>query len=175
MKNKFKISLFPAVCLVVLLAFAIYGLAYFLPSISETRVIKQETMNLNAEAQLYAPHLSDHTELNGQIDKINAEIAELHNSGYTNEGTVSLMIGEAILAYEVVPNSISIGELTETDGNDALPINLELSGDMDKLLSFVEYFEKNEEGSFLVYYTELDTNGYRCSLLLDMYLCTPKK
>lgn len=173
MKNKLKLSPTTIVMLVMLLVAVLYLFLYFIPSQSELTLIRAETSLANIEMATYKAYLADTTPLENDIAAIQAEIDEMNDTGYTNDSTVSLVISDAIQRYSVSLSSVTLSSVTNIDGNNALPINVAITGTMENILSFISHFENNEAGSYLVRAASMEINGERCTASLVIYLCTP--
>ena len=173
MKKKSPISLFPAVCLILLVVMLLYFFLYFQPTRLAMTTMQADTLIYKTEASIYQPYLTDHAPLKQQIADSEAKIDELHKTGYTNDSSVSLVIGEAIQRFNVSLNSIQLSEPTTIEEYRALPINLALTGTLEDTLAFINYFENNEDGSYLVHAVSTAINGDTCKTELVMYLCSP--
>lgn len=173
MKKKSPISLFPAVCLLLLVVILLYFFLYFQPTRLSMTSMQAETTLFKTEASMYAPHLNDHSQLEAQIADSEDRIANLHKTGYTNDSSVSLVIGEAIQRFNVTLNAINLDDPTTVDEHRALPIYLTLTGTLNDTLSFIEFFENNQDGSYLVHAVSTSINGETCQTNIVMYLCSP--
>lgn len=173
--KKLPISLFPLTCLIVGIAMALYCYLYFMPAQKEAALIQTEIRVHEMEQQVYAPYVGDHSPIEDNIDETQAEIDRLHQEGYVTESEVSLILGQAILDYNVTLNELSIGSSTDYQGYRALPLEMELSGRQEDLLNFMSFFENHEEGSYIIQAASMSLGAGRCSASVIMYLCTPRK
>lgn len=173
MKSKKKFSLVSIVLLVMIAIVAVYYFVFFVPGQTELQMIQADTMVYTAEASLYEPYINDPSELEDDIAQAQAELDDLWANGFTNDSTVSLVIGDAIQRYSVNLTSMSLGEETTIETWRALPINVVVDGDYNNILEFISHFENNSEGSYLVHAAALETNGDLTSANIVIYLLTP--
>ena len=173
MKSKKKFSLVSIVLLVMIAIVAVYYFVFFVPGQTELQMIQADTMVYTAEASLYEPYINDPSELEDGIAQAQAELDDLWANGFTNDSTVSLVIGDAIQRYSVNLTSMSLGEETTIETWRALPINVVVDGDYNNILEFISHFENNTEGSYLVHAAALETNGDLTSANIVIYLLTP--
>lgn len=173
MKLKKKFSLVSIVLLVMIAIAAVYYFVFFVPGQTELQLIKADTMVYTAEASLYEPYINDPSELEDDIAQAQAELDDLWANGFTNDSTVSLVIGDAIQRYNVNLTSMSLGEETTIETWRALPITVTVDGDYNDILEFISHFENNTEGSYLVHAAALETNGNLTSANIVIYLLTP--
>ncbi|MBR5474377.1 MAG: hypothetical protein IKU83_03090, partial [Lachnospiraceae bacterium] len=139
----------------------------------EMTAMQANTLLAKTEATMYQPYLTDHAPLEKEAASIQDQIDELHKTGYTNDSSVSLVIGQAIQRYQVTLNAITLDEATDIDGNRALPINLTVTGPLQNILDFIEFFETNQDGSYLVHAAQVEINGDTVITKIVMYLCSP--
>ena len=172
MKNM-KFSLPSVIALVLLVLVLGYAFLGFLPAQNSLAVIRAETAAYQAEAALYAQYIDDTTELDDRIAAIQAEIDAMNATAYTNESTVSLVISDAIQRYNVQLTSIQLEEATTVETHRALPIQLSVAGSMEDIIAFMDHFEQNTDGSYLVHAAAMEVNGDTCKASIVIYLCTP--
>lgn len=173
MKSKKKFSLVSIVLLIMIAIAAVYYFVFFVPGQTDLQLIKADTMVYTAEASIYEAYINDPAELEGEIAQAQAELDDLWANGFTNDSTVSLVIGDAIQRYSVNLTSMSLGEETTIESWRALPISVAVSGNYNDILDFISHFENNTEGSYLVHAASLETNGNLTSASIVIYLCTP--
>ena len=173
MKSKKKFSLVSIVLLVMIAITAVYYFVFFVPGQTELQMIKADTMVYTAEASIYESYINDPSELEADIAQAQTELDDLWANGFTNDSTVSLVIGDAIQRYSVNLTSMSLGEETIIEEFRALPINVAISGDFNNITDFISHFENNSEGSYLVHAAALETNGNLTTANIVIYLITP--
>lgn len=173
MKTKLKLSPLTAVMLVLLVVMVSYFFLGFLPDQTELNLIRTDITVLNAEANMYRPYLNNTKPLEEQLDKIQAEIDSMNANDYTNDSTVSMVLGDAIQKNNVSLTSLTLGETTNVNGNRALPLNISLTGSLNNVTAFIRFFENNTEGSYLVHSATVEIVGDRTTANMVIYLCTP--
>lgn len=171
--KKFSLSTTTVFLIVLLVAMVVYCFAYFIPAQSEQALLRSETALYNGEASVYGQYLSDASSLEAEIDAIQKEIDALHASGYVNDSTVSFKISDAIQRYGVSLSSITLSGTTEFEGYRVLPINLALKGNLNDILSFIEYFENNQDGSYLVRGATMEIANGSVNATMVIFLCSP--
>ena len=175
MKKKMPLSLTSIIMLALLVVLVAYCFLFFLPAQKDLTVLKAELSVANAQADIYRQYLADVTPLENDIAAIQAEIDEMNSEAYTNDANVSFVISDAIQRYQIDLSSVSLDAATTFGDHRALPIHLTVSGEMNNILKFIAFFEKNEHGSFLVRGASLETNGTTTTANLLIYLCTPNQ
>lgn len=171
MKKSFS---FVTIVLIVMMAVLLfYCFAYFIPAQRDMTEIRAQISVHNAETAVYRKYVDDVTPLEEDIAAIQAEIDELHKSGYVNDSTVGMVINEAIQRYNISIKSISLGEKTTVDGWKTLPIHLNFTGTYESVLAFISHFENNTDGSYMVRGATLSVTNNNCSGAIVIYLCTP--
>ena len=173
MKKNFSLSKVTVVMLILLVALAVYGFAYFLPAQSNMTLLRTETALFTAESAMYRQYVADTTPLETDIDAIQKQIDEMNATGYTNDSTVSFEISDAIQRYKVSLSSVSLEAVTTYKDHRALPINLTLSGEMNNILKFIQHFENDKDGSYLVRGSTIEIAGNTVNASLVIYLLTP--
>ena len=175
MKRKIHLSLFAVVALILSVIVILYFFLYMAPAKQDMTLIQAETRLFQAQARLIEPYLEDHAPLEQAIADIQANIDDLHANGYTNEATVNQVIAQAIQRYQIELTSLTLEEVINyDDAHRALPIHMSINGTYQDVLAFVNYFETNEEGSFLIRSAQIQlANQDRCTMTLVMYLCAP--
>lgn len=171
--KKFSISTSTIFLVVLLLALAVYWFTYFVPAQSEMSLLRSETSLYNAESAVYRQYLTDSSPLEAEIEAVQKEIDELNSTGYINDSTVSFKISDAIQRYGVSLSSITLSDVTTFEGYRVLPINLTLKGQLPDVLNFIQHFENNQEGSYLVRGSTLEVAGNMVNVNLVIFLCTP--
>ena len=174
MKKKAKVSIFTVTAVIVGIVGILYFVLYLVPANREKGLIQAETLLFTTQAKLIEPYLGDHTPLLEKIQEIEDSIAELHATGYTNASTFNMVLAENLQRYQLELTSLTLEEETDYEAHKALPINLTVKGTRQNILSFVNFFEANTDGSYVVRSSNL-TTGYNdeCTLAMVMYLCTP--
>ena len=173
MKKKFTFSAVTIFMLVLMAVLIVYCFAYMLPARTEMTTLQADLTLSNAQTAMYQDYLADPSPLEADIAAIQAEIDRINAEDYTNDSTVSLVISDAIQRYRISLSSVSLDAVTTIDDHRALPIHLTMTGDMADILQFIEHFENNEDGSYLVQGAALETNGTTTTANLLIYLCTP--
>lgn len=173
MKKKFSLSKVTVVMLLLLVVLVVYVFAYFVPAQSELNMLRAELAVFNAEANIYKQYLSDSTPLENDIQSIQDQIDELNDTGYINDSTVSFEISDAIQRYSISLSSVSLDTVTTYDGHRVLPMNLTMTGNFEDVLKFIDHFENDEEGSYLVRGSAIEISGNTTNASLVIYLCTP--
>lgn len=172
-KNK-KLPISPVmlVLLVWLVVLGIYAFTYYIPSQPEMKLLNADVAQKRAEVQALEDYLKDPAPLKQDIAKLKKEIDEVKSS-FVNDGNVNMVISSAIQRYEISLNSVTLSSPTTYKGMRALPINLQLHGSTEHILQFIESFEKNENGSFVVNNVSFSVNSYSTEATMVLYLCTP--
>ena len=175
MKRKVHLSIFAIVALILSVVVILYFFLYLTPAKQQMTLIQAETKMFQAQAQLIEPYLQDHSPLEQAIAEIQATIDDLHANGYTNESNVNQVIAHAIQRYQVELTSLTLDEVVDYDDTHrALPIHIQLNGTRQNILAFMNFFETNGEGSFLIRSSEIQmANEDRCTVSMIMYLCAP--
>ena len=174
MKKKLNFSIFTIVSIIVGIVGILYFFLYLMPANQQRGLIQAETRLFTAQAQLLEPYLEDHTPLLNNIEDIEASIAELHATGYSNASTFNTVLAESLQRYQLELTSLTLDEMTTFQSHKALPINLQVKGPRQSVLSFVNFFETNEEGSYVVRPSAMKTDyNDNCTLSIVMYLCSP--
>lgn len=173
MNKKFSLSKPILIALAILVVLAVYCFAFMVPGQTELTAKRAELSVANAESALYRQYLTDLSPLESDIEAIQAEIDKLHAEGYINDSNVSFEISDAIQRYRVSVSSVSLETVTTFEGHRALPINIAMTGELENILKFIEHFENDEEGSYLVRGTTLEIAGNRVTTTMVIYLCTP--
>ena len=173
MKKKFALSRVTTVMLFLLVAVLVYVFVYFIPAQSTAAMLRSEIALHNAESSIYQQYVSDPAPLEQDIQDIQQQIDELNATGYINDSNVSFKISDAIQRYKISLSSVSLESATTYKEHRALPITLTISGELDNILEFIEYFENNEEGSYLVRGSSIEIAGNTTNAALVIYLCTP--
>lgn len=173
MNKKFALSKVTIVMLILLVAVVVYVFAYFTPAQSTAAMLRSELALHNAEAAIYQEYLADPSPLEADIQALQQQIDELNTTGYTNDSNVSFKISDAIQRYRISLTSVSLESVTTFEDHRALPINLTLSGELSNILKFVQHFENDTEGSYLVRGSAIDISGAIANATLVIYLCTP--
>ena len=174
MKKQSKLSIFTIVAIVVGISAILYFFLYLSPVSQERTLIQAETMLFNAQAKLIEPYLEDQTPLEEAIADIEASIAELHATSYTNESTFNTILAGAIQSYQIELTSLTLGSTTNYESNKALPINLTFRGNQQNAMNFIAFFENNTDGSYVVNSATVQYIGNeQCSVAMVMYLYTP--
>lgn len=166
-----------SVATIVLLIFAavlvFYLLSYYQPAQNTVTQLNADLAVSKKQLSTYSKYISDPSALQTEIDLLQKEIDELHESGYVNDSTVGMAINDAIQRYKIQLSSISLGNRTSVRGYSALPINMSISGSYDNIMDFISHFENHSEGSYLVQGVSMSISGSNCSVSLTLYLCTP--
>ena len=173
MNKKFafsKVTIYLLLLIVVLIA---YAFLYFIPAQSQLTMIRSDMALYRAETEIYRQYLTDVSPLEADIKAIQDSIDELNATAYTNDTNVNLAISEATQRYRISLSSVTVGDETIIDGNSALPIILKVSGDTDRIVDFIRYFEDNKHGSYLVLNSSVEFASTTTSANLVIYLCTP--
>lgn len=173
MNKKFALSKVTVVMLLLLVACIVYVFAYFTPAQTTATQLRTETSLYNTESAIYRQYIEDVTPLEADIAELQKQIDELNATGYVNDSTVSFKISDAIQRYKISLTSVTLESVTNYGEHRALPINLTISGELDNILKFIEYFENNKEGSYLVRGSCIEVTGNTCNANLVIYLCTP--
>jgi len=175
MKRKVHLSIFAVVALILSVIVILYFFLYLTPTKQQMSLVQAETRLFKAQAQLIEPYLEDHSPLEQDIADIQANIDYLHANGYTNEATVNQVIAHAIQRYQVELTALTLEEVIDYDETHrALPIHMQINGTRQDVLAFVNYFETNQDGSFLVRTAEIQmANEEKCTMSMIMYLCAP--
>ena len=173
MKKNFSLSKVTLFMLLLLVAVIIYVFAYFMPAQSTMTMLRSETSLYTAESAIYRQYVADVSPLEADIEAIQNQIDELNPTGYINDSTVSFKISDAIQRYRISLTSVSLESVTTFEDHRALPINLTLSGELSNILKFVQHFENDTEGSYLVRGSAIDISGAIANATLVIYLCTP--
>ena len=173
MKKGFSLSAGTIFMLLLLLALVIYCFAYFMPAQNTLNMLKTETSLFNMEASIYEEYIADNSPLEKDIKSIQNEIDALHATGYINDSTVSFKISDAIQRYNIDLTSVTLEPATTFQNYRALPINLAVSGDFNDTMQFIQYFENDTEGSYLVRASSIEIAGNTTKAMLVIYLCTP--
>lgn len=172
---KKKISLTPVTIAIpiLLIAMLLYFILFFLPGQSKLTALRSEVALSRAQLETFQKYLSDISPLESDISVIQDEIDRMNSEDYTNDSTVSFVISDAIQRYNIALASVSLDPATTYEEFRALPINLAISGTMEDILKFIDHFENNEDGSYLVRAASMETNGTTTTANLLIYLCTP--
>lgn len=173
MKSKFSLSKVTVVMLLLMVVLIAYVFIYFMPAQSKLTQLRAEIAVNNAESAIYRQYLQDVSPLEADIEAIQKEIDTLNAEGYTNDSTVSFEISDAIQRYRVSLSSVSLDAVTTFEEHRALPINLIISGELENILKFIEHFENDQEGSYLVRGSSIDISGTTATAALVIYLCSP--
>lgn len=173
MNKKFALSKVTVVMLLLLVACLIYVFAYFMPAQNTATMLRSETALFTAESSVYRQYIDDVTPLEADIKELQKQIDELNATGYINDSTVSFKISDAIQRYKIALTAVTLESVTTFEVHRALPINLTISGELDNILKFIEYFENNTEGSYLVRGSYIEIAGNTTNANLVIYLCTP--
>lgn len=171
--KKAKLSVFTIILLVMIAILTVYYFLFFVPAQAELTLLRTDISVYDMEASVYEPYLSDTVSLDADIAALEAQLEDLRANGYVNDSTVSLVIGDAIQRYNVSLTSITLGEETTISNYRALPINVSLTGSFDDILTFMDAFENDTEGSYLVHAANMEINGNLCTSDIVIYLCTP--
>ena len=173
MKKNFSLSKLTIVMLLLLVAVIVYVFVYFMPAQTTLTMLRSEISLYTAESAMYRKYVSDVTPLEADIEAIQSEIDELNSTGYINDSTVSFKISDAIQRYRISLSSVSLEPVTTYEEHRALPINLNISGELSNILKFIEHFENDTEGSYLVRGSAIEISGTTTNATLVIYLCTP--
>lgn len=173
MKKNVSLSKFTVVMLILLVAVIVYVFVYFVPAQSTAAMLQSEIALFNAESSIYKEYVADVSPLEADIADLQNQIDELNATGYINDSTVSFKISDAIQRYKISLTSVTLEAATTYKEHRALPINLTISGELDNILKFIEYFENNTEGSYLVRASAIEIAGNTTNASLVIYLCTP--
>ena len=173
MNKKFALSKVTIVMLILLVAVVVYVFAYFTPAQSTAAMLRSELALHNAEAAIYQEYLADPSPLEADIQALQQQIDELNTTGYTNDSNVSFKISDAIQRYKISLSAVSLESATTYKEHRALPITLSISGELENILKFIEYFENNQDGSYLVRGSSIEVTGNSTNAALVIYLCTP--
>lgn len=173
MNNKFSVSKTSVYLVLLIIAVIAYVFLYFIPAQSQITMLRTDISLFNAETAIYRQYLEDPTPLEADIAAIQAEIDRMNAEDYTNDSTVSFVIGDAIQRYKISLASITLEAPTEYEGYRVLPINLSMTGETKDLLKFVKHFENNQNGSFLVRGTSFEITANTTAASMVIYLCTP--
>lgn len=156
--------------IVVLIA---YIFIYFLPAQNQLQTLQSEIALYNAETAVYREYLADPSILEAEIAAVQTEIDRMNAEDYTNDSNVSFIIGDAIQRFDVSLSSVSLSEESDFNDHRALPINISLSGELNNVYKFVDYFEHNQNGSFLVQNVSIKLGKTNATATMVIYLCTP--
>ncbi len=173
MKSKFSLSKVTIVMLLLMVALIVYAFVYFVPAQSLLTQLRAEIAVNNTESAIYRQYLEDVSPLEADIEVIQKEIDQLNAEGYTNDSTVSFKISDAIQQYKISLSSVSLEEVTTFKEHRALPINLTMTGELENILKFIEHFENDQDGSYLVSGSVIEISGTTTTATLVIYLCTP--
>lgn len=173
MKKNSSLSAGAIMMLFLLVALIVYYFAYFLPAQATLNMLRTETALFHAEASVYQEYVTDTTPLEANIKSIQSEIDELNTTGYINDSTVSFKISDAIQRYRIELSSVSLEPVTTFQDYRTLPINLAIFGDFNDIMQFIQYFENDTEGSYLVRSSSIEITGNTTKAMLVIYLCTP--
>lgn len=172
MKKKLQISPVLCVLLVWLVALAVYGFAYFIPDQVEMNLLRNDVTRKRNEAELFEQYLTNSAPLEKEIDVLEQEIDKVNDS-FVNEANVNFVISDAIQRFQISLTSVTLESATTYNGMRALPINLKLRGTTENILQFIDFFEKSEEGSFVVRGVLMDMSAYSTDANISLYLCSP--
>lgn len=173
MNNKFSVSKTTIYLVLLIVALIAYVFVYFMPAQSQMTMLRSDITLFNAETAIYRQYLEDPAPLEADIAAIQAEIDRMHAEDYTNDSTVSFVIGDAIQRYKISLVSISLDAVTEFEGYRVLPINLSMTGETKDLLKFISHFENDQDGSYLVRGTSFEITANTTEASMVIYLCTP--
>lgn len=173
MKKKLPLSPVACVLLLLLLVVAVYALVYYPKAQSEVLALRTDVMLNESQVQLYEQYLADSTPLQKEIDALQKEIDKLHSEGYVNESNVSLAISDAVQRYSISLTSVTLSSVTTYKNFRALPINLSIYGDLENVRQFIQHFESNQDGSYVVRGVNMDISAYSAEAAIVIYLCTP--
>lgn len=173
MNKKFALSKVTTVMLILLVAVLIYVFGYFTTAQSTASMLRSEIALHNTETSIYQEYLADPSPLEADIQALQQQIDEMKTTAYTNDSNVSFKISDAIQRYRISLASVSLESATTYKEHRALPITLNISGELEDILKFIEYFENNQEGSYLVRGSSIEVAGNTTNASLVIYLCTP--
>ena len=172
MKKKLPISPVACVLLVWLVALAVYAFAYYLPAQTEMKLLRNDVAIKRTEAELFEQYLTNSAPLEQEIDQLEQEIADINDS-YINDANVNFVISDAIQRFEISLTSVTLNSATTYNGMRALPINLALRGTTENILQFVDFFENNKDGAFVVRGVTMNVSAFTTDANIVLYLCTP--
>lgn len=172
MKKKMPVSPVLLTLLLLLVVMVIYAVSYFIPAQSELTLMRADVAVAEAEAKIYESYLNDPSHLQKEIDALEDELAKMSND-YTNDSNVNFEISQAIQMYDVSLASVSLSTVETYNGHRALPINLTIKGTTENILQFIQHFETNMIGSYVVRGVAMETTAARTEADIVLYLCTP--
>ena len=172
MKKKLPVSPMLLVLLLLLVVLVVYAVAYFIPAQRELALMRADVAITEAEANVYQNYLNDSSPLQKEIDALENELAKMADE-YTNDSNVNFVISQAIQTYNVSLASVSLSSVETYNGHRALPINLKIKGTTDNILQFIQYFETNTAGSYVVRGISMKATAARTEAEIILYLCTP--
>lgn len=170
---KIKLSKATIYLLLLVVVALLYVFLYMVPAQSELTMLQSEISLYQAQNATWQQYLTDSTPLESDIASIQEQIDELNATGYTNGSTVNFAINEALQRFQVSLTSVSLDSTTTFENYQVLPINVTVSGSLENILSFLEYFEGNTEGSYMVRGTSIELSGHTANASALIYLCTP--
>lgn len=173
MKKNLSLSKGTIVMLLLLVVVIVYVFVYFMPAQTTMTMLRSETSLFTAESAIYGQYVADLSPLEADIKAIQDEIDALNADGYINDSTVSFKISDAIQRYKISLSAVSLEPVTTFEEHRALPINLTLSGNLSDILQFIDHFENDAEGSYLVRASAIEIAGNTTTAILVIYLCTP--
>lgn len=173
MKRTITLSKATIYLIVLAVVAIVYLFAFFTPAQADLGVLKSELALFNAQNATYREYLTDSSPLEADIAAIQEQIDELNANGYTNGSTVNFTISDAIQRYQVSLTAVSLDSVTTFENYRVLPINLSMSGSLENILAFIEHFEQDEEGSYMVRGSSIELAGQTANAAVVIYLCTP--
>ena len=173
MNKNLSISKAGAYLIFLVVVLIAYIFVYFLPAQNEISTLQADIALYNAETAVYRQYLADPSIVESEIAEIQAEIERMNLEDYTNETNVSFVIGDAIQRFDVSLASVSLSEESAYNDHRVLPIQLSLSGEINNVYKFVDYFENNQNGSFLVQNVSMNLGKTNATATMVIYLCTP--
>ena len=172
MKKKISVSPVLLVLLLLLVIVAVYAVTYFVPAQRELTALQTDIALNETKSKNYQNYLDDSSPLQKEIADLEAELLKM-TGDYTNDSNVNFTISHAIQIYNVSLTSVSLDAVQTYDGHRALPINLEIKGTTANILQFIQYFEANEVGSYVVRGVSMKATAARTEAAIVLYLCTP--
>ncbi len=175
LKKLKKLSLLPVVAVSLLLVLLIYYFQYMVPAQNEMNRIRTEIALLRAQISTVNGYINNSEGLVNEINSTLAEIEELNKNGYTNASNVNSVISKAIKDNNVTLHSISLEKATVSNGVSMLPIKIDCIGKSEDVFSFIEFFEKNTDGAYIVQSLQTEYTSTYCTASIVLHLCTPAK
>lgn len=175
LKKLKKISLLPIVAVSLLLILLVYYFQYMIPAQAEMNRLNTEIALLRAQAATVRGYINNSEGLQNEINSTLDEIEELNKNGYTNASNVNTVISRAIKENNITLRSIQLEKTTVSGNTEMLPIRIDFIGKSEDVFNFIEFFEKNTDGAYIVNSMQVENTSTYCTVSVVLHLCTPKK